>query len=152
MSKVLIRNGEKKDAPGIYSLIAELAAYEKASHKLVLSLEEFTADGFGKQPAYKTLVAELNHQIVGMMLYYPRYSTWRGKCIYLEDFAVREDARERGIGQLLFDKLRSICTTENVALLTWQVLDWNKPAIAFYEKNKATLEHEWVNCKLETRR
>ncbi|TAE03780.1 MAG: GNAT family N-acetyltransferase [Bacteroidetes bacterium] len=148
MSKHEVRPAQITDVPAIHSLILELATYERAADQMILTVEQLAKDGFGENPLYRCLVAESEQQIVGIALYYYRYSTWKGKCIYLEDIVVRNAFRGKGIGKTLLDATVEICLQEKVNMLTWQVLDWNEPAIHFYEKFEANFDNEWINCKL----
>jgi GNAT superfamily N-acetyltransferase len=86
--------------------------------------------------------------IIGFALYYFGYSTWKGRTLYLEDLYVQEDFRKAGIGQQLFDHIVSVAKNEKVRRMDWQVLNWNEPALAFYRKNKAILDDEWINGRL----
>jgi GNAT superfamily N-acetyltransferase len=106
-------------------------------------------DGFGKNPIYGFYVAERDSKIVGISLYYWRYSTWKGKRLYLEDIVVTESERGKGAGKLLFDRTMEKALEENCSGMMWQVLEWNEPAINFYRKYGAKLDDEWTNCTLE---
>ncbi len=144
-----IRKGTAADIPAVYDLIYELAVYEKAPHEVDNTVERMLEDGFGEKPIFEFFVAEdAQKQIQGIALYYYRYSTWKGKCIYLEDFVVRESERGKGTGRLLFDELVREAQRVDARLITWQVLDWNEPAINFYKKLEADLDSGWINCKL----
>jgi GNAT superfamily N-acetyltransferase len=105
-------------------------------------------DGFGLNPIYGLFVAELESTIVGIALYYEKYSTWQGRCIYLEDIIVTESQRGNGLGHRLFQAVIDMANQRNSARMEWQVLDWNEPAINFYRKYNANLDGEWLNGKL----
>jgi len=107
-------------------------------------------DGFGPNPIYGFFVAEESDTLVGMALYYYRYSTWKGKRLYLEDIIVTETFRGKGIGKQLFEVVLKKTVSERCTGMMWQVLDWNKPAIDFYKKYNANLDSEWINCNLES--
>jgi GNAT superfamily N-acetyltransferase len=143
-----IRMARQEDMTAVHALIKELAVYEKAEQEVVTTVESMIEDGFGPQPLFECLVAEMEEKIVGIALYYWRYSTWKGRCLYLEDFVVREEQRGHGIGKALFEQLYSIAEQHGAALITWQVLDWNEPAIRFYKRLGAELDPEWLNGKL----
>jgi len=143
-----IRKGVKADLPAILGLIQELADYENAPLEVSNSLEQMEEDGFGTAPIFGFFVAESNGHIVGTAIYYYRYSTWKGRCLYLEDLVVSESQRGKGTGKLLFDAIVAVAKTTNCKVLTWQVLDWNEPAIRFYKRLNAHLDEEWINCKL----
>lgn len=144
-----IRKGSKSDLPQVLELIRELAVYEKAAHEVEITLDQLEADGFGKRPVYEFFVAEENSEIVGMALFYYRYSTWKGKAIYLEDLVVKESKRGQGFGQQLLDAIIHEAKRTNSKQVRWQVLDWNEPAIGFYKKLGAYLDDEWINCTLD---
>jgi GNAT superfamily N-acetyltransferase len=144
-----IRAGEKKDLPRALELIKELAAFENAPHEVVNTVALLEQDGFGQNPIYWFFVAENENGIVGISLYYWRYSTWKGKRLYLEDIIVTEKERGSGIGKLLFDRTMQKALEENCSGMMWQVLEWNEPAINFYKKYGAKLDDEWTNCALE---
>ena len=148
MKTTTIRKGVKGDLPDVLRLIKELAEYEKALDCVKITLEELEDDGFGDHPWYWFLVAESNNTIIGMSFYFIRYSTWNGKYLYLEDFVINKEYRQQGIGSLLFEATIQICKDENLNGMTWQVLDWNSPAIKFYEKYNADISTEWLNGKL----
>ena len=145
-----IRVGTKQDLPRVLELVKELALYERAPHEVTNTVERMEQDGFGPNPIYGLFVAENARGIVGISIYYWRYSTWKGKRLYLEDIIVTEKERGSGIGKLLFDKTMQHALDENCAGMIWQVLDWNEPAINFYKKYyNANLDGEWINCSLE---
>jgi GNAT superfamily N-acetyltransferase len=149
MSNVSIRVGRKEDLPRVLELIKELAFYEKAPLEVTNTIQLMEEDGFGPNPVYGFFVAELDRAIVGLSLFYWRYSTWKGKRLYLEDIIVTETVRGKGIGKLLFDRTMAKALEENCTGMMWQVLDWNEPAINFYKKYNAKLDGEWINCHLE---
>lgn len=149
MPSITIRQGKKEDLPRVLELIKELAEYERAPHEVTNTIGRLEDDGFGPHPVYGFFVAEGAEGIIGLSLYYWRYSTWKGKRLYLEDIIVTESQRGRGAGKLLFDRTMQKALEENCTGMMWQVLDWNEPAIRFYEKYGAKLDGEWVNCSLE---
>lgn len=143
-----IRRGSQKDLPAVLALIKELAAYEKALHEVSITIEELQKDGFGKHPWYWFIVAEVEGEIVGMSFYFIRYSTWKGRFLFLEDFVVKNSFRGKGIGSLLFEETVRIAQQLKVKGMIWQVLDWNTPAINFYKKYQAQIDDQWLNGKL----
>ena len=147
MKKTTIRRATEKDISQIYDLIVELAVYEKAESEVSTTPEQMAIDGFGEKPSFGAIVAEQDDKIIGFSLFYIRYSTWKGRCLYLEDFLVNEEYRGEGIGKLLFEATILEAKKQNTNMMTWQVLDWNTPAIKFYEQWEATLDGEWINGK-----
>lgn len=146
--EIIIRKGKKEDLPAVLDLIKELADYENALDKVTLTLKELENDGFGKRPWYWFLVAEKDNQIIGLSFYFVRYSTWKGKFLFLEDFVIKEEYKRQGIGSLLFEETVKICQELRTNGMIWQVLDWNTPAINFYKKYNADISGEWLNGKL----
>ena len=146
---IAIREGKKADLPRVLELIKELALYEKAPDEVINTVGMMEKDGFGENPVYGFYVAEENQNIIGLSLYYWRYSTWKGKRLYLEDIIVTESERGRGIGKLLFDITMQKAIDEDCTGMMWQVLDWNEPAINFYKKYGSRIEDGWLNCNLE---
>ena len=145
---IIIRKGNKEDLPQVFDLIMELAEFEKAPHEVDNTVEQMMEDGFGKQPVFGFIVAVLDEKIIGLSLYYYRYSTWKGKLLYLEDLIVTEEYRKNGIGKRLLDATVREALKLNCTGMQWQVLDWNEPAIEFYKKLGASFDAEWVNCRL----
>lgn len=141
-----IRFAVEQDCPRLLELINELALYEKAPEEVTVTLAEFIAAGFGKTPVWKAYVAEENSVILGFALFYTRYSTWKGCRLYLEDFIVTEQCRGKGVGKLLFEKVIEEAKNGNYNGMVWQVLDWNEPALNFYNKYTADIESGWLNA------
>jgi GNAT superfamily N-acetyltransferase len=145
---IQIREAIKSDCKRLLELIQELAVYEKAPEEVTVSLEEFEEAGFGKNRVWKAFVAEENGIIQGFGLYYIRYSTWKGCRMYLEDLLVTEKMRGKGIGKKIFDRLIEEAIEKDFKGMTWQVLDWNEPAINFYKKYHSDFDGEWINVAL----
>ncbi|MCC5943349.1 MAG: GNAT family N-acetyltransferase [Bernardetiaceae bacterium] len=145
-----IRKARKEDVPVIFSLIEALAVFEKAPHEVDNTAEQLALDAFGDTPHCRIWVAESHEgEIIAMALCYTRYSTWKGACLYLEDLYVLPEWRNRGIAKAFFKLLIEVAKSEHMAMMVWQVLDWNEPAIAFYKKIGAELDGEWINCRLK---
>ena len=144
--KTILRKATKQDLKGTLDLVNELALYEKAPQEVTVTLADYETD-FDTN-VFDILIAEQESQIVGIAFYYMAYSTWKGKMLYLEDFVVKEELRGHGIGKLLFKAYIEEAKKLNVSLAKWQVLDWNEPAINFYEKYNSTIEKEWFNGKI----
>lgn len=145
---VNIRVATAADCPRLLELINELAVYEKAPEEVTVTLEHFIDAGFGTNPVWKAFVAEVDDNVIGFALYYTRYSTWKGCRLYLEDFIVTEDFRGKGVGKLLFEKVIDEAKNGNYIGMVWQVLDWNEPAINFYNKYASNFEAGWLNASL----
>ena len=147
---IIIRRAIQSDCPRLLELIHELAVYEKAPEEVTVSLAHFEASGFGANPVWWGFVAEVEGVVVGMALYYIRYSTWKGQRMYLEDIIVTENWKGKGIGKLLFEELIKVGREKKFIGMVWQVLDWNEPAINFYKKfNGVKFDSEWVNCSID---
>jgi GNAT superfamily N-acetyltransferase len=146
---ITIRKGQKKDLPEILELIKELAIYEKALDQVANTVARMEEDGFGEQPVYGFQVSEEDGKIIGTSIYYYRYSTWKGKRLYLEDLVVTESTRGVGAGKLLFEATLRIAKETNCSGMMWQVLDWNEPAINFYKKYNTRFEDDWLNCNID---
>ncbi len=142
---IQIRRAVKADCKRLLELIHELAVYEKAPEEVTVTLEHFEQSGFGEKPVWWAFVAEIDGKVQGFALYYIRYSTWKGQCLYLEDFLVTEALRGHGAGRLLFDRVIEEATSLGMKRMVWQVLEWKTPAINFYKKYNATLDPEWLN-------
>jgi GNAT superfamily N-acetyltransferase len=143
----MIRPAQKGDEHAIMELIHGLALYEKAPEQVVNTAKDLGVHLFDERIC-EAIVAEKNNQIIGFALYYTNYSTWKGKCLYLEDFYVLPELRGEGIGSLLFDKVVEIARERGVKRMDWQVLDWNEPALNFYKKKQAVLDPEWINGRI----
>jgi GNAT superfamily N-acetyltransferase len=146
--EIKIRKAVREDCVRMMELIQELAIYEKAPDEVTVSLAHYEESGFGANPVWWAFVAEVEGVVVGMALYYVRYSTWKGQRMYLEDILVTEAMRGQKIGSLLFDALIVEAKEKGFNGMNWQVLDWNEPAINFYKKYNANFDPEWVNCSI----
>ncbi|MBT8195731.1 MAG: GNAT family N-acetyltransferase [Bacteroidia bacterium] len=145
---IKIRKGTKEDVPAASALVKELATYEKEPEAVITTVESMLKDGFSEKPIYYLHVAELDGEVVGIAIYFIMYSTWKGRCLYLDDIVITEKHRRKGIGNLLFDEIVRETKKLNCKQMHWQVLDWNEPAINFYKKYNANLDGEWINGKL----
>ncbi|MBL1408915.1 GNAT family N-acetyltransferase [Sphingobacterium faecale] len=145
---IVIRSARQEDCPAMMALIQELAIFEKAPDAVTVSMEEFEESGFGLSPVWWAFVAVDGLEVIGMSLFYIRYSTWKGRRLYLEDLIINEPYRGRGVGKMLLDRTIAYAKEQGYSGMMWQVLDWNTPAIKFYESYRATLDGEWINVSL----
>ncbi len=144
--KIIIKKAELKDLSAIYSLVKELATFENEPNEPTVSYEQFTKDFITH---FECLVAESNKEVIAIALYYWGYSTWKGKMLYLDDLVVKQCYRRHKVGSQLFNAIMNIAKKENASRVSWQVLDWNKPAIKMYEKVNADFYTNWWTCKLD---
>ena len=147
-----IRKGTIKDMPRVLELIQELAVFEKQPDAVVVTVADLERDGFGNNPLFQILVAESDGEIPGIALFYNRYSTWKGKTIHLEDLIVSEKYRGSGIGMKLYEAVMREAKSQNVRRVEWNVLDWNTPAISFYEKTGAVVFKDWLVAQMDEER
>ena len=145
---MIIRKGEQKDMKSVLELIQELAVFEKEPDAVELTVADLERDGFGSNPLFHTFVAEIDENIVGIALYYYRYSTWKGKTIHLEDLIVKENQRGSGVGFALYSKIIEQGKMDNVRRIEWAVLDWNIRAIEFYKKSGAKILEDWRTVQM----
>lgn len=154
---VVIRKAEERDVPAMLALVKELAVFERAPNEVTVTEAHMRDAGFGKDPAWVGWVAEAgqlttdNRQpaLLGMAVCYERYSTWKGRRLYLEDIIVTERARGHRIGERLFKQCAAYAVEQNYSGMLWQVLDWNVDAIRFYDRFDARYSKEWLNGSLE---
>lgn len=149
MNKINIRPAVRTDCPRLMELVQELATFEREPDAVTVTPEHFEESGFGANPVWWAIVAEVDGVVVGFALYYIRYSTWKGQRMFLEDLIVTEEHRGKGIGKLLLDELIVIARERGFSGMLWQVLDWNEPAIKFYEKYHAKFDPQWVNVSID---
>nr|WP_315191402.1 GNAT family N-acetyltransferase [uncultured Flavobacterium sp.] len=138
-----IRKGNPEDMKAVLGLIQELAEFEKEPNAVLITVDDLIRDGFSETPLFHVFVAELDSEIVGIALYYYRYSTWKGKTIHLEDLVVKEKMRGTGLGYALYSEIIKQGQKDNVRRIEWNVLDWNTPAVKFYEKSGAKVLDDW---------
>ncbi len=138
-----IRFATKEDMISVHQLITELAVFEKEPDAVEISVVDLEEGGFSKEPKFKIFVAEENNQIIGMALFYERFSTWKGKAIHLEDLIVTQSKRKLGVGKALYSQLMKYAFDNNYKRVAWEVLDWNKNAIDFYESTGAHILKGW---------
>ena len=144
-----IRSARKEDMKEVLGLIRELAVFEKEPDAVEVDVEQLEADGFGPQPKFHCFVAARGNQILGMALVYPRYSTWKGPALHLEDLIVTEEARGIGLGTALLTEVIRYAKSIGVKRVGWEVLDWNQPAIDFYKSRGARILRDWDVVQLD---
>lgn len=140
---MIIREATKEDMPQVLDLIRELAIFEKEPDAVEITVQTLENEGFGEIPLFKCLVAEVGNEIVGTALFYFRFSTWKGRTLHLEDLIVKESERGKGIGEALYKKVMQFAFDRGLKRVAWEVLEWNKAAIVFYERTGAKLMEEW---------
>lgn len=145
---MILRKATENDMHAVHQLITELAIFEKEPEAVATTPEELLRDGFSTNPLFEALVAEVDGQILGMALYYPRYSTWKGKTLHLEDLIVSAAHRGKGIGMALYQAFLQEAVKQNVRRTEWVVLDWNQNAIDFYEKSGAVVLNDWKTVQM----
>lgn len=139
----------KKDMPRVLELIQELAIYEKEPHAVEVTIDDLENDGFGTNPKFTCFVLELENNIEGIALVYPRYSTWKGEVLHLEDLIINEKFRGKGLGTILLDAVVKYGKEKGVRRICWEVLDWNESAIEFYQKKGANVMRDWDVVQLD---
>jgi len=149
-----IRKGNPEDMKAVLELIQELAIFEKEPEAVVITEEDLIRDGFGEKPLFNVFVAEIENEkqqkeIVGIALYYYRYSTWKGKTIHLEDLIVKEKMRGTGLGSALYAEIMKQGKRDNVRRIEWNVLDWNTPAVNFYKNSGAKILDTWQVVQMD---
>lgn len=146
---MIIRKGNSGDMEAVLGLIQELADFEKEPDAVLITVDDLIRDGFGTIPLFHVFVAEVENEIVGIALYYYRYSTWKGKIIHLEDLVVKDKMRGTGLGYALYSEIIKQGKRDNVRRIDWHVLDWNTPAIDFYEKTGAKVLRDWYVAQMD---
>lgn len=144
-----IRQATTNDMSDVLALIQELATFEKEPDAVEVTVEDLIKNGFGEHPLFNVLVAELDNHIIGMALFYNRFSTWKGRTIHLEDLIVTESARGTGAGYALYKEVMNIAKATGVRRVEWVVLNWNDPAINFYKKSGATVLEDWYTVQMD---
>ena len=148
-AELTLRDAVPSDAPEIVALIRELANYEKEPEKAIATEADVLRDGFGPEPYFRCIMAEWQGEVAGFVLYFFQYSTWEGRpALYLEDLFVRDRFRKRGIGTALFRHLAQIAVERHCTRFQWECLNWNQPALDFYESTGAQVLHEWLNLRV----
>lgn len=149
MKSIKLRFVTPKDMEAVLGLIQELAAFEKEPEAVVVSAKDLERDAFGEQPKFSCIVAEKKGVIVGMALFYPRYSTWKGPTLHLEDLIVTQSERGTGIGKALYTAFIAEGKKQEVERIEWVVLDWNSHAVEFYKKSGANVLTDWQTVQMD---
>tara|TARA_Y100000768_G_scaffold332433_1_gene272069 strand:- start:3589 stop:4071 length:483 start_codon:yes stop_codon:yes gene_type:complete len=149
MNNILIRKAEINDMVSVLGLIRELAEFEREPKSVSINVDDLINDGFCDNPKFRCLVAEKNKKVVGMALFYGRYSTWKGKTLHLEDLIVKQKFRGQGIGKQLYKKFIKIAQEEGVRRAEWVALDWNINAIKFYKNSGAKVLSDWKTIQID---
>ena len=149
MQEYIIREAKEEDMEAVHRLICELASFEKSEDAVVISPEQLLFDGFRGSGKFRCWVAEIPEGVVGMALVYDRYSTWVGPVLHLEDLVVTESMRGAGIGSRLLDEVVRYGHSQGVKRISWEVLEWNDPAIKFYEERGARVLRDWDVVQLD---
>ncbi|MFT4698477.1 MAG: GNAT superfamily N-acetyltransferase [Flavobacteriaceae bacterium] len=141
--QIQIYKATKEDMPQVLELIIELAVFEKEPDAVEVTVDDLLKEGFGEDPLFICFVAKVENKIVGMALVYFRFSTWKGRTVHLEDLVVKESMRGKNVGKALYSEVIKYGHQKGVKRIEWAVLDWNQPAISFYEKTGAKLHKDW---------
>ncbi|CAM3708334.1 GNAT family N-acetyltransferase [Aquirufa aurantiipilula] len=149
MEQIEIRKAGLEDVPAMYSLVKELALFERAPDEVSSSLEDYIQNGFQENPIFASNLIFYQGNLAGFSLWYYRFSTWKGKRFYLEDLFIKEEYRSLGLGKMLLDEAVLEAKRMNCTGMMWQVLDWNEPAIQFYQKYGVKFDAGWLNVHLD---
>jgi GNAT superfamily N-acetyltransferase len=142
---IVIRQGEDRDIPALFSLIKELAKFEKAENEVINSVDKMLKE----KDHFEFFVAEKDNEVIGMALYFIAYYTWVGKSLYLDDLYVKKNYRGKKIGSKLLKEVFKAAEKENCNRIRWQVLTWNTEAINFYKKIDSKIDDQWLNCDFD---
>lgn len=145
---IIIRKATVEDLPKVLELIQELAIFEKEPDAVEITVETLQENGFGSNPLFEIRLALINGEVLGMALFYYRFSTWKGKTIHLEDLIVTKNARSTGVGSKLYAEVMKIAHEQQVKRVEWVVLDWNQSAIDFYKKTGAEILKDWRTVQI----
>ena len=149
MNMILIRKAKANDMVSVLDLIKELAEFEREPKSVILNVSDLINDGFCNNPKFRCIVAEIKNEVVGMALFYDRYSTWKGRTLHLEDLIVKKAFRGKGVGKKLYKKFIKIAKEEDVMRAEWVALDWNVNAIKFYKNSGAKVLSDWKTIQID---
>ena len=144
-----VRLGEEKDMQSVLNLITELAVFEKEPDAVEITVDDLIRDGFSDIPKFKVYVAEQENTIIGIALFYERYSTWKGRTIHLEDLIVTKSKQKIGAGKALYTAVLKYALDNNYNRVAWEVIDWNTNAVDFYKSTGATYLNDWSVVQMD---
>ena len=144
-----MREALAEDMGPVLDLIRELAVFEREPDAVEITAQDLRADGFGNRPSFKVFLAEREGEVLGLALFYERYSTWKGKTIHLEGLIVKQAHRGKGIGRALYDQVLKFGDDRGYKRIAWEVLDWNADAIDFYLSTGARILDSWKVVHME---
>jgi GNAT superfamily N-acetyltransferase len=145
----IVRKGEQEDVQSVLDLIIELAVFEKEPEAVQITVDDLLRDGFSEKPKFKFFVAEENSVVIGIALFYERYSTWKGQTIHLEDLMVTQSKRKIGAGKALYTAVLNYAHENDFNRVAWEVIDWNTDAINFYKSTGATYLNDWSVVQMD---
>ena len=145
----IVRLGEEKDMQSVFNLITELAVFEKEPEAVEITVDDLLRDGFSKNPKFKVYVAEQENTIIGIALFYERYSTWKGRAIHLEDLIVTKSKQKIGAGKALYTAVLKYALDNDYNRVAWEVIDWNTNAVDFYKSTGATYLNDWSVVQMD---
>jgi GNAT superfamily N-acetyltransferase len=149
MDKIIIRRATKEDIGLVRDLVMELAIFERAPEEVTSSLDDYIQEGFSDNPLFSANLIYLNDKLAGFSLWYYRFSTWKGRRFYLEDLYIKEAYRGKGLGRKLINEAIEEAKRMKCTGMMWQVLDWNQPAIDFYNTLGVKMDAGWLNVHLD---
>lgn len=138
-----IRPATIQDVALLRTMIRELAEFERQLEMVSIRKEDLARDGFGENPLFWALIAEWDDEPAGYALFFPSYSTWAGRGLFLEDLFVRQSFRGKGIGRALLRRVAQVAVDEKCVGMRWEVLHWNEPAIELYKALGAEFQDQW---------
>lgn len=144
-----VRKGKVEDVETVLQLIIELAIFENEPNAVEITIEDLKKDGFGKVPKFNFFVAQEDQEIIGLAFFYERYSTWKGRVLHLEDLIVTKSKRKSGVGKALYAEVLKYAYKNDYNRVAWEVLDWNRNAIQFYENSGAKVLKEWNVAQMD---
>ena len=144
-----VRLGEEKDMQSVLNLITELAVFEKEPEAVEITVNDLVKDGFSENPKFKVYVAEQENTIIGIALFYERFSTWKGRTIHLEDLIVTKSKQKIGAGKALYTAVLKYALDNNYNRVAWEVIDWNTNAVDFYKSTGATYLNDWSVVQMD---